>query len=72
MKILLTLILCSNIAGECMPPFEWPVEFNSYYDCLQQGNVESYAKLEEIGPEDVNKYQMFIKFTCDVSDKVQT
>ena len=55
-----------------MPPFEWPVEFNSYYDCLQQGNVESYAKLEEIGPEDVNKYQMFIKFQCDVSDKVQT
>ena len=64
MKILMSLIICSSIAGECMPPFEWPEAFNSKYDCLHFGYEESKRKLEEIGKEDINKYGMYIKFTC--------
>jgi hypothetical protein len=64
MKILMSLIICSSIAGECMPPFEWPETFRSKYDCLHFGYEESRKKLEEIGREDINKYGMYIKFTC--------
>ena len=32
MKILMSLIICSSVAGECMPPFEWPEVFRSKYD----------------------------------------
>jgi hypothetical protein len=64
MKILMSLIICSSFAGECMPPFEWPETFRSKYDCLHFGYEESKRKLEEIGREDINKYGMYIKFTC--------
>ena len=64
MKILMSLIICSSIAGECMPPFQWPEAFNTKYDCLNFGYEEARKKLQEIGREDVNKHGMYIKFTC--------
>ena len=70
MKFLLSLIICSSVAGECMPPFEWPETFKSKYDCLHFGYEESQRKLEEIGREDINKYGMYIKFTCRIDDSI--
>ena len=64
MKILMSLIICSSVAGDCMPPFQWPEAFNTKYDCLHFGYEEAQRKLEEIGREDINKYGMYIKFTC--------
>ena len=64
MKILMSLIICSSVVGDCMPPYEWPEVFKSKYDCLQFGYAESQKKLKEIGEEEVNKYGMYIKFTC--------
>ncbi len=72
MKVLLTLILCSGVAGECLTPFSWPVEFDSYYECMQAGNVQAYQKLEDIGPEEVNEYHMYVKFLCSQSEKMET
>ena len=64
MKILMSLIICSSMAGECMPPFPWPETFNTKYDCLVFGYEESKRKLEEIGREEINKNGMYIKFIC--------
>ena len=64
MKFILSMIICSGVAGQCMPPYEWPDTFNSQYDCLMFGYKESIVKMKELGPEDVNKYSMFIKFYC--------
>ena len=64
MKFLLTLVICSGVAGECMPDYEWPKRFDGMYDCLQFGYVESSKKLEEIGRKEVNQYLMTIKFYC--------
>ena len=64
MKILMSLIICSSMAGECMPPFPWPETFNTKYDCLVFGYEESKRKLEEIGREEINKHGMYIKFIC--------
>ena len=64
MKILLSLIICSQIAGTCMTPYQWPDTFNTQYDCLMFGYEESIRKMEEIGREEVNKYNVFIRFTC--------
>jgi len=70
MKILMSLIICSSLAGECMPPYQWPENFNSKYDCLLFGYEESKRKLEEIGRDDINKYGMYIKFTCTPIDTI--
>ena len=70
MKILMSLIICSSVAQECMPPFQWPETFRTKYDCLHFGYEEARKKLEEIGREDINKYGMYIKFTCTPVDTI--
>ena len=64
MKIILSLIICSQIAGTCVEPYQWPETFNSQYDCMIVGYEESLKKLKEIGRTDINQYGMYIKFTC--------
>jgi|TARA_X000001388_G_C2178501_1_gene102619 hypothetical protein len=64
MKIALALILCSYVADSCLPPHVYPLEFDTNYECLMVGYSESIKKIEEIGPEEINKYQMYIKFGC--------
>ena len=64
MKILLSLIICSQVANTCLEPYEWPTRFSTQYDCLMFGYEESMKKMKEIGREDINKYNMFVKFYC--------
>ena len=64
MKFILALVICSQVQQTCLSPYEWPDTFNSQYDCLMFGYEQSIVKMKEMGPEDVNKYSMFIKFYC--------
>ena len=64
MKILLSLIICSQVAGTCMEPYPWPETFNTQYDCMMFGYEESLKKMQEIGRTEVNKYNVYIRFTC--------
>jgi|TARA_R110002020_G_scaffold330500_1_gene546147 hypothetical protein len=64
MKFLLSLIICSQVAGTCMPPYHWPERFDTQYDCMVFGYEESLNKMQEIGRTEVNKYNMYIRFTC--------
>ena len=64
MKFILTLIMCSYTDGLCMPGYQWPKQFDSTYDCMMFGYKESMNKMNEVGRVDVNKHQIYIKFTC--------
>ena len=64
MKIILTLIMCSISAGECLQPYVWPTSFKDSYDCMQFGYKESHKKMEEIGRVEVNKHGIYIRFVC--------
>ena len=64
MKFVLALILCSQTQQICMPPHPWPELFNSQYDCLMFGYKESEKKMKEIGREEVNKHNIYVKFYC--------
>ena len=64
MKFILTLIMCSYTEGLCMPGYQWPKQFDSTYDCMMFGYKESMNKMNEVGRVDVNKHQIYIKFTC--------
>ena len=70
MKILLTLIMCSYVEGVCMPDYKWPEHFNSTYDCMIFGYEESQRKMKEIGRSDVNKHQIYIRFTCTPEETI--
>jgi len=64
MKIMLMLILCSGVAQECMPAYEWPTKFPDMYECMLAGYEESTNKMLEIGRYQANEFDMYIKFTC--------
>jgi hypothetical protein len=64
MKILLTLILCSYVQGSCLQPYQWPMHYNDMYDCFEAGYELSLKKMKEIGRTEVNKEQIYIRFTC--------
>ena len=51
MKFVLSLIICSSVAGECMPPFDWHDTFESQYDCMVFGYEESFNKMKFINSE---------------------
>ena len=64
MKILLTLIMCSYVQGTCLQPYQWPVAYKDMYDCFEAGYELSLKKMKEIGRAEVNKEQIYIRFTC--------
>ena len=72
MKFLLSMIICSQVAGTCLDPYPWPDTFNTQYDCLMFGYKESIIKLEQLGPEDVNKFNMYIKFYCSPVQSIES
>jgi hypothetical protein len=70
MKILLSLIICSQVAGTCLEPYPWPEKFNTQYDCMMFGYQESLNKMKQIGRTEVNKYNMYIRFTCTLENTI--
>ena len=70
MKILLSLIICSQVANTCLEPYPWPETFRTQYDCMVFGYEESLKKMQEIGKEEVNKYNMYIRFTCTLENTI--
>jgi len=51
MKVLLTMIMCSNLHGMCLDPH--PLSYHdSMYDCLMTGYEEASKKQIEVGKED--------------------
>jgi hypothetical protein len=44
------------------------------YSCMLSGYTKSYDKIVELGKDDVNKYNIYIKFGCseNISNKKST
>ena len=64
MKFLLSMIICSSVYQQCLPPHPMPEIYHSHYECMIAGYEESIKKAKEIGPEEINKYGTIIKFYC--------
>ena len=64
MKFTLLMLICSLTAGECMPPYPMTDKYDSIYDCLNAGYTESLNKSKEIGKEEINKHEIYIRFIC--------
>ena len=64
MKYVLVMLICSQLQGEYYPPLILQKEFNTKYDCLQEGYKESQVILDNIGEEMVNDYDIIARFTC--------
>ena len=64
------MIICSLVAGECTTPYQMPDKYSSMYDCLNAGYAESLKKSKEIGKEEINKHQIYIRFICQEQQEI--
>ena len=64
-KWALVLIICSFESNTCIPPIEYRITFDDGYDCMVAGYKQSLLKTEEIGRTDINKHNIYIKFSCN-------
>ena len=58
------MIICAQVESTCYPPITLNKTFYTSYDCLQEGYKESQTILDGIGQEQVNTYDIIVKFTC--------
>ena len=64
-KFALILWVCSFIEGNgCLPPWESPVTYDSWYECSIAAHKESVTILQQMGYANVNKYNVGTKYTC--------
>ena len=72
MKVILILYMCSFNTGACLPPYEFPIQYNDMYECLNAGYSEALKKSKEIGKKEVNEYKISITFTCTLLPEADT
>jgi len=72
MKFLLSMIICTSVYQQCLPPHQMPTVYDSHYECMIAGYNESLKKAEEIGREEINKYGTIIKFYCQQQEVEET
>jgi len=64
--------LCSYTAGSCLPGYQVPETFNDMYECMKAGYKKSIEKMKDIGREEVNKHEAFIRFACIKEEDTST
>ena len=65
MKYILVLWVCSFLNGqECMAPVEYPVVYDSWYECSRRAHKESLALMTKMGYAYVNTYKIAMKYHC--------
>ena len=64
MKMILAMIVCSALYGQCSPPLEKSTVFNSWYECMNAGYLEARKVSQSYGYKKVYDEQIFVKFYC--------
>ena len=54
--------MCSAVSDTCLTPFTFDEPYNSTYECMIDGYTKALEKTIELGKEDVNEYDIYIKF----------
>ena len=65
MKYLLTLIVCSGVAGDCQPVKGYPIIKDDYPTCILDGLIESHKFVSESFTYDqLDRFKVIPKYTC--------
>ena len=68
-KFLLVIRICSALDGDCLPEQTIGL-YDSWYQCAEQGTVETQQLMSLIGEKLINNNKLYITFKCDVSNPV--
>ena len=64
MKLILAIIVCSALHGQCSPPDERSTIYDSWYQCMNIGYQEARKVSQSFGYKRVNDEQIYVKFHC--------
>ena len=68
MKYILIIWVCSFFqTNACLAPVQYPIVYNSWYECSRTAHAESMKILSKMGYAYVNKYQIGTKYQCEPS-----
>ena len=74
MEYVLTIIMCVIVEGKtsCLPAYEFETPYKDGYECMLDGYTKSHDKIVEFGRDDVNEYNIYIKFGCNENNSNKT
>ena len=62
--IILSMIICSALHGNCQPPYTKNVEYKTWSECMWAGTNDTLTLYQIMGDEYINEHKVFIKFQC--------
>ena len=62
--IILSIIICSALHGNCQTPYTKNVEFKLWSECMYAGTNDTLTLYNVMGEDYINEHKVFIKFTC--------
>jgi len=65
-KFILIIWVCSFASNPaaCLPPLEFPKQFDSWYECSRGAHSESLKMLGKMGYKYVNDYKIAMSYSC--------
>ena len=67
--IILSVIICSALHGNCQSPYTKNVEYATWAECMYAGTNDTLTLYNVMGEEFINENKVFIKFTCQEKEK---
>ena len=65
MNYILILWVCSSINNTCLsPPIHQTLPYQTHYECVKAGYVDSLKLVETMGESIIEKKRLFIAFNC--------
>ena len=65
-KFILLIWVCSFAVNPtaCLPPIEFPKQFNSWYECSRSAHKESLTMISKMGYKYINEHNITMNYSC--------
>ena len=68
--IILSVIICYALHGNCQPPYTKNVEYQNWAECMYAGTNDTLTLYQAMGEDYINQHRIFVKFQCKEVEKL--
>ena len=69
--IVLSVIICSALYGNCQEPYTKNVEYKTWSECMWAGTNDTLTLYQIMGEDYINTNKIFVKFMCAETEKTE-
>ena len=62
--IVLSVIICSALYGNCQEPYTKNIEYKTWAECMWAGTNDTLTLYQVMGEDYINTNKVFVKFMC--------